>query len=221
VDDKGKVIEYAATTAGLKKARSILDDRKLNTHAWPKAEMPVVIQNGADRELTTARWGVWPWYEKTKPRVFVDNARDDSLLTKRIWGEAVETGRCLIPADGFFEYAGQPGAKWEVMFRLTGNRPFFFAGLWQPDLNGEGRGFSMVTCQPNAMLAALPHDRMPVILPDSVALDWLGNMPLHPDRIRALCVPYDAADMTREDLPLQPRKGKAAPTKETDQPTLL
>lgn len=175
--------------------------------AWPKAEMPVVFQ-AKQRTAAVMRWGVWPWYEKALPARPQVNARDDGLLTKSIWKHAAAHGRCLVPANGFYEWCGPAGDKWEVLFELKERKPFFFAGLWSHDPAGEGRGFALVTSRPNALVAALPHDRMPVILDDDGARAWLGDRPLPSDRLMSLCAPFPADRMTRTDQPKPARSAK-------------
>lgn len=174
--------------------------------AWPKSSLPVVLQSSGRRTLARLRWGVWPWYEKTMPVRPIVNARDDALLTKNLWTKLAASRRCLVPADGFFEWCGPAGGRWEVLFELKDRRPFFFAGLWSHDPTGGGRGFTLVTGRPNELVAALPHDRMPVILDDAGATAWLGDRPLPPDRLLALCAPFPAEHMTRTDQPKPDRK---------------
>jgi len=174
--------------------------------AWPKAEMPVVFQ-AKERTLAVMRWGVWPFFEKAMPARPIANARDDGLLTKATWKRAAARGRCLVPANGFYEWCGPAGGKWEVLFELEGERPFFFAGVWSRDPAGEGRGFALVTGRPNELVAALPHDRMPVILDDEGARAWIGDQPLEPEKLLGLCAPYPAARMTRTDQPKPARAG--------------
>lgn len=183
--------------------------RTFSREAWPKAEMPVVFQ-AEKRTLGFMRWGVWPWYEKAMPARPVVNARDDGLLTKSIWKKLTATGRCLVPADGFFEWCGPAGAKWEVLFETKDRRPFFFAGLWSRDPAGAGRGFTIVTGRPNELVAALPHDRMPVILEDDRARAWLGDGPLPDEQVMELCSPFPADQLIRTDMVKPDRK---APSK--------
>ena len=160
--------------------------------------MPVVFQ-AKQRTLGTMRWGVWPEYERALPARPLVNARDDALLTKSVWQRATAQGRCLVPADGFYEWCGPAGGKWEVLFELKERKPFFFAGVWSRDPVGGGRGFALVTGRPNELVAALPHDRMPVILEEAGARAWMGDRPLAADRLMALCAPYPAERMTRTD----------------------
>jgi len=183
--------------------------------AWPKADMPIIYQR-EKRTLATARWGVWPFYEKTRPSRLLTNARDDALFTKAVWRQAVQRGRCLVPADGFLEFAGPTGAKWEVLFEMADKSPFFFAGVLSDDPDGNGSGFALVTGKPNELVAALPHDRMPVILEESQAFAWLGSESIAEDRTRALCAPFPAARMIRTDQPRPTRPGASKPAAQGD-----
>jgi putative SOS response-associated peptidase YedK len=197
VDNPEDVIGYARAKADALEAEAWA----VTADAWPKTAMPVVYQAG-QRTLAAMRWGVWPWFEK-KPR-YVVNARDDKLLSSPAWKKSVGHGRCLVPADGFCEWTGPAGGKREVLFYRPNRRPFFFAGLWSRDPAGEGRGFAIVTGTPNPLVAALPHDRMPVLLDEPAADAWLGDQPLAEERIRQLCAPY-AGELIRLDLPPPPR----------------
>lgn len=182
--------------------------------AWPKASMPLVYRHDGKRLLASMRWGVWPWFETT-PRL-VTNARDDKLMTSRLWQRAGQSRRCIVPADGFYQPTGPAGAKWEVLFRFSDDRPFWFAGRWSSDPADGGNGFALVTGRPNELVAALPHDRMPVILDDAAADEWLSDQPLPAERLQALCTPHPAAEMVRQDMPRPVRatriKSPALPT---------
>jgi putative SOS response-associated peptidase YedK len=183
--------------------------------AWPKSEMPIICQR-EKRTLTSARWGVWAFYEKERPTRLVTNARDDALFSKAIWRHAVQHGRCLVPADGFFEFTGPPGGKWEVLFELVDKSPFFFAGVWSQDPVGDEHGFALVTGRPNELVAELPHDRMPVILDPSQSFDWLGSDPVSEERALSLCTPYPAAKMIRTDMPRPTRTVAPKPGEQGD-----
>lgn len=169
---------------------------------WDGMKLPVVYQLEAGNTLGFMRWGVWPFYAPKRPKSFAlsCNARADALLSKAIWRESAGHRRCLVPADGFFEWAGPPGAKWEVLFHLPDDEPFFFAGLWTRDPAEGGRGFAIVTTDANPLVAAVPHDRMPVILEWETATRWIGREPLPIDELLALCSPYSGG-LVREDQP--------------------
>lgn len=200
-DDPKKVLEEAGLVADENEVRLA----EVQTEFWPKYPVPVVVQ-AERRTLTTMRWGVWPFYESTMPSRLPNDARDDSLFTKSIWKGPVAKGRCLVPADTFFEWAGPPRGKWEVMFQRLDKGPFFIGGVWSRDPAGDGRGFAIVTTKPNALLAAVPHERMPLILDRPSALVWIGNTPVAQEQILALCQPYPADGMMRKDLPKAPRQ---------------
>lgn len=185
-------------------------------HTWPKAQAPILLQNATGRSIASMRWGVRTEIKgKTKLLVkFVTNARDDSL-SKYIWRYAAATRRCLIPAVAYYEPDGPDGGKWEVRFTLKERPMFFFAGLWDSDPGPGGtdqttpRSFAMVTTSPNE-LAAQIHDRMPLVLDDEGARVWLGHEPLAPEKLAALCRPFDAGRMTSLALPPPAKKILAA-----------
>lgn len=171
---------------------------EVTADAWPEASMPVIYQRDT-RTLAAMRWGVRPFYGPPNARPVV-NARDDALTSRSIWKASVAQRRCLVPADGFFEWAGPPGAKWEVLFHLPDKRPFFFAGLWSWDPSGGGRGYALVTGKAHPVVAELPHDRTPVILNEADAKAWIGKEPLPEEELARLCHPF-AGELIRYDMP--------------------
>lgn len=175
------------------------------TWGWSKDQMPVVYQGEKGRTLTAMRWGVWPFYEKTLKSRPVVNARDDALSTKNIWKHSARNKRCVAAADGFFEWTGPEGAKWEVLFTLPDRRPFFFGGIWSHDPIGEDRGFAIVTTKPNPIVAEIGHDRTPLILDADGAKRWIGSEPMPDDQLMAFCQPYPGT-LVRHDLPRPEKK---------------
>lgn len=193
IEQSDSVINHAKSVADVFE----LHGENLPANAWPRAHMPVVAVLNGKNTLTSMRWGVSPWYLANMGKTdYVVNARDDSLLTKSIWKAAVQTRRCLIPADGFYEWAGPMGAKYEVFFRLLAQRPFFFAGLWSSI--GDKRFYAIVTGKPNDLVAAIPHNRMPVILDGPHAREWLGATPISERDLSRLCLPFPASEMIRQ-----------------------
>jgi putative SOS response-associated peptidase YedK len=129
----------------------------------------VVCQVDKHRELSLMRWGIVPtWQKDPKSGPPLINARGETLATKPAFRTAFKKRRCLIPADGFYEWQKIAGAKVKQPYyiRMAKDRPFAFAGLWE-----RWRGLddatletcTIVTTTPNALLEPL-HDRMPVIL---------------------------------------------------------
>jgi len=177
-------------------------------HTWPKAQAPVLIQTPDRLAIASMRWGVRVEIKgKRKPLIkFVTNARDDSL-SKFTWRFSVAERRCLIPATAYFEPDGPEGAKWEVRYTLRERSMFFFAGLWDTDPDKVSTSFAMVTTKPNE-LAAKVHNRMPLVLTEDGAREWIGHTPLDPSRLARLFMPFNAAAM--ESVALQPSPRKIA-----------
>ncbi len=143
----------------------------------PTDEMPVVRRSRqGSPELAIMRWGLIPYWAKDKAigsRMI--NARADSLETKPAFREAFRKRRCLVPADGFYEWRREGKIKQPYLIRRKSGQPFAFAGLWEfwaGPAQEEIRSFTIITTGANEVVAPL-HDRMPVILdPDDYDL-WL------------------------------------------------
>ena len=146
--------------------------RRLNVS--PTEPVPVAVSHDGDRVVAPMRWGFLPtWYKAENERPLLINARAEDLARKPAFRDAARARRCLIPADGFYEWQGAKGtAKTPWVIRPRAGGPFALAGLWQ-----EWRGIPtcvVVTCDANAALAGI-HDRMPVIVaPEDFDL-WLGE----------------------------------------------
>ncbi len=174
---------------------------RFNVAPTEEAVAVVAGKTGA-REAHLVRWGLVPGYAteiKGRPPMF--NARSESVATKAPFKAllAKPRGRCLILADGFYEWLRPEDSKAQrVPFRFTvdGGEPFAFAGLWGWSKPGGEwlASATMLTCAPNALVARL-HDRMPVILPSPEAEDaWLSPELAAQDALE-LCRPLDAERM--------------------------
>jgi putative SOS response-associated peptidase YedK len=170
----------------------------------PGREIPAVVREGGNR-LVALRWGLIPAWAKDPAigrRLF--NARAETLAQKPSFRDAFRRRRCLIPADGFYEWTGEPGHKRPVRFHLRSGEPFAFAGLyetWQPPAGEPLRTCTIVTTTPNALVAPI-HDRMPVILaPEAEAL-WLDPALRDPGVLQPLLAPYPAGAMEVMGEPL-------------------
>lgn len=147
----------------------------------------------AKRLLQFARWGLVPFWvtedpKKLKPLI---NARVETLIQKASFRNALAKRRCLIPADGFYEWRVIEGKKIPVRIRLSGERLFAFAGLFEDWKSPEGnylRSCSIVTVAGNEKLAGV-HDRMPAILHPEHEETWL----MEDDKAKLLSVlqPYE------------------------------
>jgi len=135
---------------------------RARTNVAPSQVVPVV-RNLAPRAFAPLAWGLVPAWAEGRPafRPLI-NARAESLAQKPSFRGALRARRCLVPADGFYEWRreglARDARRQPFFIRRRDRRPFAFAGLW------EGGTFTLVTCAPNALVAPI-HDRMPVILP--------------------------------------------------------
>lgn len=165
----------------------------------PSQEVPVVRQPGETRELTLLRWGLIPfWSKDPKGGPTPINARADSASEKPAFRQAFRRHRCLLPADGFYEWKKEGTKKQPVLFRMRDEGPFAFAGLWDRWEGPDGQiiqSCTLLTTEPNALVAPV-HDRMPVILPPEAYALWLDPTETDPARVQPLLRPYPAEAMT-------------------------
>jgi putative SOS response-associated peptidase YedK len=163
------------------------------------------------RELAEVRWGLVPsWAKDPKIGARMINARGETVAEKPSFRSAVKTRRCLIPADGFYEWVKTDGGKQPHYIHFADGRAFAFAGLWERWHKGGDEPLdtcTIITTTPNDIVAGL-HDRMPVILPPDVFTEWLEPEPLAPDRLHDLLAPHPAADM--EAYPVSTHVNKPA-----------
>lgn len=128
------------------------------------------------------------------------NARAETLAEKSSFRGAYKYKRCLVLADGFYEWKTQPGLKHKIphFIRLKSGQPFAFAGLWDEWHSPDGslvKSCTIITTEPNALMASL-HNRMPVILPGSAYAAWLDPAPQKPESLQGLLAQYPADEMT-------------------------
>jgi putative SOS response-associated peptidase YedK len=151
----------------------------------PTQPMPVVRRGEAGRELAILRWGLIPsWAKDAAIGARCINARADTVAEKPAFRGAFRARRCLVPADGFFEWKTEGGAKQPYLIRAPGGRAFAFAGLWERwTAKAAGAGiaagetvetYTIITTDANRKLAAL-HERMPVILAPGSYDAWLAG----------------------------------------------
>ena len=134
----------------------------------PTQLVPVIRQNPKEprRELSLTRWGLIPSWAKDISGAALINARSESAAGMPSFRDPLKSRRCLIPADGFYEWQRTGKARQPFCFEVNDGELFAFAGLWDrwKDPNGQWiRSCSILTTIPNAVAAAV-HDRMPVIL---------------------------------------------------------
>lgn len=161
----------------------------------PMQEHWVVTADREQRVPEHATWGLVNWWEPDRRSGARHiNVRAETIESTKVSRDAFVSGRCIIPADGFFEWTGDAKSRRPFWFHRPDDDVFAFAGLRvSARLRGEAGSmttFTIVTTEANALVGNI-HDRMPVILPDAEAVDtWLhADEPV--DRLKALLRPVD------------------------------
>lgn len=166
----------------------------------PSQEVPAVIQNRetGGREFRPLRWGLVPsWAKDPGIGDRMINARSETVATKPAFRKPLRERRCLILADGFYEWKREGSRKQPYYIKLQDGQPFAFAGLWdrwQPSDGQPLESCTILTTTPNALVQQL-HDRMPVILPSSAYGLWLDRAVRDVDIVQAVLTPYPADEM--------------------------
>ena len=190
-------------------------------NAAPTDSLAVVRFNPQTRTraLDLLRWGLVPLWAKDLafgPKCI--NARAETVATNNIFRDAFARRRCLVPADGFYEWQKAGGKTQPYAIVPQAGSIFAFAGLWERWKNpADGsivRSFTIVTGLPNELCRPI-HERMPVILPKAAWPIWLGETDVSPDQLHALLSPYPAELMRA--YPIGPAVGNV----KNDTPELL
>jgi putative SOS response-associated peptidase YedK len=166
----------------------------------PTQTVAVVRQIEKHRELSVMRWGLVPSGAKDpKAGPPLINARADTVATKPAFRTAFKKRRCLIPADGFYEWKkGDGKTKQPYYIRMARDRVFAFAALWETWKGADAEPIdscTIITTDANDVLCSI-HDRMPVILPEEDYDHWLNPKIDDADRLQLLLKPYAPEGMT-------------------------
>ena len=154
-------------------------------HAWPARynvaptdELPTVIVLDSSRILEPLRWGLVPfWAKSASIGARMINARAETILTKPAYKESFLQRRCLVIADGFYEWRREGKQRFPRYFQVDGGAPFTLAGLWDRWRMPNGstlRSCTIITTGANPLVAEI-HERMPVILPENERDCWLES----------------------------------------------
>jgi len=159
----------------------------------------LIVNNEGERQLVPARWGLIPsWSKDPSIGSRMINARAETVAEKPAFRHAFRKQRCLVIADGFFEWKETGGRKLPMYVRLNSGKPFAFAGLYSIWTSPSDEMIiytcTIITTTANKLLRLI-HDRMPVILPESKEDTWLDSSREDKEELRALLRPYDADKM--------------------------
>ena len=187
----------------------------------PTEPIPVVLLDAEEqRRFRLMRWGLLPHFVKD-PKEFptLFNARSEELLKKPSFRSAARRRRCLLPADGFYEWTGPKGARRPYYLRPRPPHLFAFAGLYESWSEPEGGVIdtaTMLTCAPNATVAPL-HNRMPVILAPECYNAWLDTKNVSAEEALAMTGP--APDDLLEAIPVPGKVGAKPRASKREKPS--
>ena len=196
---------------------SVLFEHEPRFNVAPGQIIPVIISSEGET-LTGFKWGLVPYWAKD-PSIGnrMINARAETLLQRSAFREALERRRCLIPADGFYEWRKLASGRQPVYIRRKDGNLFAFAGLWEKWLGEDGQSLftaSIVTVQPNRLVSQV-HDRMPAILNQEQEAHWLDRRRSRPEDLFPSLKTYD------EDLLEAFEVSRSVNRVENDSPELI
>jgi putative SOS response-associated peptidase YedK len=159
-----------------------------------------VVPNDGKNRLDFYNWGLIPFWAKD-PKIGnrMINARSETIQEKPSFRGSFKYKRCLVLADGFYEWRKQPGntAKVPYFIHLKDSSPFAFAGLWDIWHSNDGsevRSFTIITTGPNQLIEEI-HNRMPVILPPDSYESWIKEGENDPKLLKSFLKPYPSDEM--------------------------
>jgi putative SOS response-associated peptidase YedK len=159
-----------------------------------------VVPNNDENRIEFFNWGLIPsWAKDPSIGNRLINARAETLAEKPAFRAAFRRRRCLVLADGFFEWRKDPGKKVKqpMYIRLNTGEPFAFAGLWEVWNSADGSQIlscTIITTEPNELVSDI-HNRMPVILPREAYSAWLNPSEVQPAELGDLLRPYPSTEL--------------------------
>lgn len=161
----------------------------------PAQSVLTIIDDEGGHRAGLLRWGLIPaWAKDPTIGNRMINARAETVAEKPSFRRALQKRRCLVLADGFYEWRKEGRTKTPMFITLKSREPFAFAGLWEtwePPTGDPVRSCTIITTSPNSLMAAI-HDRMPVILPRAAESLWLDRTVTDPQALLPLLAPYAA-----------------------------
>ena len=166
-------------------------------NAAPGTEQLVIVAEAGRRAARWHRWGLIPhWAKDAAIGYKTINARGENAAAKPAFRAAFRQRRCLVPASGFYEWKAEDGGKQPYLIRKKRGGLISFAGLWETWAGPEGelRTFSIITTEPNELLARI-HDRMPAIVQREHYARWLDPALQDPAQIQTMIASYPAGEL--------------------------
>ncbi len=194
---------YELARACFEALRAVTFDEfsELHIHWWniaPSQHVPVVrIDSDGQRVIACAQWGFIPAWARELPKVRPINARAETAATSGLFRRAFQSRRCLIPADGYYEWQGIKPPKQPYFIHLKDDGIFAFAGLWErwksPEDTEPIDTCTILTTQPNELMTPI-HNRMPVVVAPRDYGRWLDSA-AGGNEVADILKPYPAQDM--------------------------
>jgi putative SOS response-associated peptidase YedK len=198
------VIPVADIVKRFRVAKALNTTSRPSYNIAPSQDVITVNDVGA-RQLLSCRWGFIPtWAKDPSIGNKLINARSETVSTKPAFRHAFKTHRCLVVANGFYEWENRGGRKFPVYIRLKSKEPFGFAGLYNVWESSEGdaiRTCVIITTQANDLIQPI-HERMPVILPKDKEDSWLDPNNEDKQQLLSVLAPYSSQEM--ELYPVSP-----------------
>jgi len=178
-----------------------LEELEPRYNVAPGQDVAAVMLSDGTRTVENFRWGLVPhWAKDPRMGSRMINARTETLTEKPAFRDAFASRRCLIVADGFYEWR-KVGMKNPVYFSMSDGKPFGLAGLWESWTPPDGRELktcTIITTSPNDLVKDV-HDRMPAIIPREKRSEWL-DPETDIDSVHSLLGPYRTEEMQARDV---------------------
>ncbi len=190
---------YTLTQAGMLPTLFEVSDTRISPrfNIAPSQSAPIIrAAEAGGREMVKLRWGLVPgWFKEVPSGSPMINARSETANEKASFRNAFRRRRCLVPADGFFEWEKREKRKQPFHFRMSDGSVFAFAGLWEhfQQEDTEIESFTILTCSANELVGRI-HERMPVILPPERYNLWLDSS-APTEALDSLLAPFDPDGM--------------------------
>ena len=205
-----------------------------NYNVVPTQEIPVVVLQEDERHIRKRHWGLVPfWAKDISIGSRMINARAETITSKPAFRAALKQRRCLIPANGFYEWQGKAGSKQPYYFHLPSGEPFAFAGLYEiwedkdaPPETGPYKSCTIITTDASESVKDI-HSRMPLILRPEAYEEWLDPDNKEPAKIEELLKTKYVQELKRYPVSRMVnkvgnnQKGCMQPLKYMEQPELL
>lgn len=195
-----------------------LADYRPRYNIAPGQRQWIVRMEFEEREALRAWWGLINHWAKDKNQGHRQiNARAETVHQRPAFRDAFKKRRCIVPADGFYEWSGPKGSRQPLWLHRPDGGLLLFAGLfesWQPEPDVWESTYTIITTEANNMLAPI-HNRMPVILPEGRVDDWLYPRYEDQERLRKLLVP------ARDDLLIATAVSPRVNSVKNDDPGIL